>query len=214
MSEIAPLNIAACSNTRCPYVRESMLLTLVLYGVVRATQALAGDQSGATDSALKQGAGNSRNTPPTASQMFSEPFVSTRPLTDVEAFSATEFRPRRRSLVDVDPSRGGRSVIDAPMLQSSSLWQQMAEYRSESRVRLLTLWQTRGNSLSLQAGKRGAPSLQWSSPSVHRDNLSRGLFDRLLPAPTLPSQRGNVPRPAGATVQSKPADLALPIGAK
>jgi hypothetical protein len=214
MSQIGSLEITAASDTRCCHVRDSVLLTLVLCSVVRATQALAGDQSAGTDSAPKQDAGHARGAPATAAQMFSAPFVSAKSLSDIEVFSATEFRPRRHSFVDVDPSLGGRSVIDAPMLQGSSLWQQMAEFRAESRVRLLTLWQTRGSSLSLQAGKRGAPSLQWSSPSVHRNTAARGLFDRLLPAPELASQRGNVPRPAGAAAPLKPSELGLPIGAK
>jgi hypothetical protein len=213
MSQIGSLEIAGALDTRC-HVRDSVLLTLVLCGVVRATQALAGDHAAGTDFVLKPDTGNFRGAAVTSAQMFSAPFVSAKPLSDIDVFSATEFRPRRRSLVDVDPSMGGRSVIDAPMLQGSSLWQQMAEYRAESRVRLLTLWQTRGSSLSLQAGKRGAPSLQWSSPSAHRDTASRGLFDRLLPAPALASQRGNVPHPAGSTQPSKPSELSLPIGAK
>jgi hypothetical protein len=214
MSEIGSLQIAAASDTRCQHVRDSMLLTLVLCGVVRASQALAGDQSAGAESTPRHDPANSRGAPATTAQMFSTPFVSAKPLSDVDVFSATEFRPRRRSLVNVDPSLGGRSIIDAPMLQSNSLWEEMAEFRAQSRLRLLTLWQTHGSSLSLQAGKRGAPSLQWSSPSVHRDSGSRGLFDRLLPAPELASQRGNVPRPIGAASPSKPLDLSLPIGAK
>ena len=204
MMETGPINgtIAACADSRCSHIRESMLLTLMLYGVVRATEALAGEQSSGTDSALREGAGKSHG----PSSMFAAPFGSVKPLTDVEMFSATEFRPRKHSLVDVDPSMGGRSVIDAPMTRSGTLSQQMAEFRSEGRVRLLTLWQTRGSSLSLQAGKRGAPSLQWSTPWVHQGSASRGLFDHLLTPPPRSAggnPRNNVPRPMGAGVPSK-----------
>jgi hypothetical protein len=201
------------------YIRESMLLTLVLYGVVRASQALAGDQPMSTDSAHAEGAGNSRNTPRPASMFaapFAAPFVSARPLADAEAFSATEFRPRKHSLVDVDSSIGGRSVMDAPMQRGGSLSQEMAEFRTESRLRLLTLWQTRGSSLSLQAGKRGAPSLQWSTPWVHRDSASRGLFDRLLAAPARSGGnfRGSVPHPAGGAPSAKPQESGSSVSAK
>jgi hypothetical protein len=170
--------IAAHADSRCHYGRVSALLAFALYSVVHATQALAGDHSSVTDSALKEGAGNFRNSRGSAAAIFAAPFVFAKPLKEVEAFSATDFRPRKRGL-DVDPSSGGRPVIDAPMLPSSSLSQQLGELRSANRVRLLTLWQTRGSSLSLQAGRHGAPSLQWTSPWVHREGPARGLFDRL-----------------------------------
>jgi hypothetical protein len=196
MSEIRPVRqrIAVQSNSRCRCIRDSALLTWVLYGIVHATRALAGDQTPHVS----------------ATSMFPAAFVSIKPLRNVEVFSATEFRPRIQSLVPVDPSRGGRSVIDAPMLKSGSFWQQMSEYRSEDRVRLLTLWQARGSSLSLQAGKRGAPSLQWTTPWVHREGASRGLFDRLLMAParSTPSpSRGNAPHPSTAALPPKSLEL-------
>jgi hypothetical protein len=95
------------------------------------------------------------------------------------------------------------------MLQDTSVWQQLAEYRSKGRVRLLTLWQTRGSSLSLQAGKRGAPSLQWSTPWVHHEGgPSRGLFDRLLPSPRTGAgnSRGTLPRPTVIAAPPKSVD--------
>jgi hypothetical protein len=169
--------IASHADSRRNDGRGGWLLTLVLLGMC-ATQALAGDHASGTDSALKDGAGKFRNSRGSAASIFVAPFVLSKPLNEANAFSATDFRPRKRSL-DVGPSSGGRPVIDAPMLQSSSLSQQLGDFRSANRVRLLTLWQTRSSSLSLQAGKRGAPSLQWSTPWVYREGASRGLFDRL-----------------------------------
>jgi hypothetical protein len=203
MIETGPIKgtIAACAASRGYVFRESLLLCFVLYGVVRAGEALAGDQSPGT----------------AAASMFPAAFVSVRPLADVDMFSATEFRPRKHSLVDVDPSMGGRSVIDAPMQRGGTLSQQMAEFRTESRLRLLTLWQTRGSSLSLQAGKRGAPSLQWSTPWVHRGSASRGLFDRLLIAPARsggPNTRSNVPHATAGALPSKALSLSSGVGAK
>jgi hypothetical protein len=188
----ADATVAGSAARRRNIIRENALLTLVLYSVVRATQALAGDQLTNVDSS-----------------MFSAPFGSAKPLID-DGFSATEFLPRKHSVASLDSARSGASVIDAPMLRSTSVWQQLAEYKSQDRVRLLTLWQTRGSSLSLQAGRRGAPSLQWSTPWVHRGGTSRGLFDRLLVLPVRAGNtlRSSVPRPmGGVAAQPKPLDL-------
>jgi hypothetical protein len=199
MSEIGRVNaaIAGGAARRCNIIRENVVLTLLLCSVVRATQALAGDQPANLDSA----------------PMFPAPFVSAKPLAD-DAFSATEFRPRKHDVVGLDSARNGASIIDAPMLRSTSVWQQMADYRSQDRVRLLTLWQTRGSSLSLQAGRHGAPSLQWSTPWVHRDGVSRGLFDRLLAVPVRAAGnnlRSSVARPPGVAAQSKPQESSAGI---
>jgi hypothetical protein len=202
MSEIGPISatIAGSAASRCNIIRENALLTLVLCSVVRTTQALAGDQSSNVDSA----------------PMFSAPFVSAKPLAD-DAFSATEFRPRKHDVLGLDSARSGASIIDAPMLRSTSVWQQMADYKSQDRVRLLTLWQTRGSSLSLQAGRHGAPSLQWSTPWVHREGTSQGLFDRLLAVPVRAAGnnlRSSAARPTSVAAQPKPLDLSAGISTK
>jgi hypothetical protein len=178
---------------RCNPIRQSMPL-LVFYSIVRASEALAGDQPSSTATAAD----------------FSAPFVSAKSLSDVEEFSATEFRPRKRGLLDQDSAAGMGSAIDAPILKSTSVWQHLAEYKSQDRVRLLTLWQMRGSSLSLQAGRRGTPSLQWSTPWVRREGgASRGLFDRLLavtPRAGGGNPRSNVTRPTGISLPSKALD--------
>lgn len=208
--------IAGSAERRCNIIRESALLTLVLCGVVRATQALAGDQPSNADSALKhephdQGAVQAATAP-----MLSVPFASVNPLAN-DAFSATEFRPRRHGVMALDSPRSGASIIDAPMLQNTSVWQHMADYKSQGRVRLLTLWQTRGSSLSLQAGKGGAPSLQWSTPWVRREGSSRGLFDRLLAVPARAAAnnlRSSTARPTGISAPSKSLDLSSGISTR
>lgn len=218
MSETGPVDatIAGSAQRRCNIIRENALLTLVLCGVVRATQALAGDQPPNTDSMPKHDSQDPRAAQAAAAPMFSAPFVSAKPLAD-DAFSATEFRPRKHSVAGFDSATSGASILDAPMLQSTSVWQQMAEYKSQDRVRLLTLWQTRDSSLSLQAGKHGAPSLQWSTPWVHRAGTTRGLFDRLLAVPARAAGsnlRSNVPRPTGTSAPSKPVELSSGVSAK
>lgn len=93
-------------------------------------------------------------------------------------FSSTDFRPRKRTIFDRDPVFG--TSADAPILENTTVWQRMSEYRSQDRVRLLTLWESRGSAVSLQAGKHGDPSLQWNSRFMNHDGSSRGVFDRLL----------------------------------
>jgi len=213
MSDIEPVNAAIGSaEGRCSITRENALLTLVLCSVVRATQALAGDQASNADSVRKHDFQDQGAVQAAAVPMFSVPFVSVKPLaSDVkplanDAFSATEFRPRRHSVMGPDSPRSEASIIDAPMLRSRSVWQQMSDFKAQDRVRLLTLWQTGGSSLSLQAGKHGAPSLQWSTPWVHREGTSRGLFDRLLAVPVRAAGnnlRSSVSRPTGGAAQPK-----------
>ena len=217
MSEIGPVNAAITDSakSRCRIIRENALLTLVLCSVVRATQALAGDHPSNADSALKHDSQDPRAAQAAAVPMFSAPFVSIKPLTN-DGFSATEFRPRKHG-VGLDSPGSGASIIDAPMLKSTSVWQQMADYKSQDRVRLLTLWQTRGSSLSLQAGKRGAPSLQWSTPWVRREGTSRGLFDRLLAVPARAAGnnlRSGAPRTTAVSAPSKSLDLSSGISTK
>jgi hypothetical protein len=207
MLESVPVNgtISGISKTRSGHIRDGMLLTWVLYGVVRASQALAGEQPSNNDSMLGAGGKNFRDAQ--TGTMFSAPFVSAKPLADVEAYSQTEFRPRKRSLDRLESARSEGSIIDTPMLQDTSVWQQLAEYKSQNRVRLLTLWQTKGSSLSLQAGKRGAPSLQWSTPWAHQ-GASHGLFDRLLTArPRMGvSNSRSLPRPAITQTPAKSSE--------
>jgi hypothetical protein len=115
--------------------------------------------------------------------------------------------------LDADPVRSEVSVIDAPIRRDTSLAREIAEFKTQDRLRLLTLWQNRASSLSLQAGKHGAPSLQWSTPWMHRDVNSRGLFDRLL---TVSPRSFGAASPRGAARQAptvapvRPLDLTLP----
>lgn len=76
---------------------------------------------------------------------------------------------------------GSSSIADGePLIGDTSVWQRLSEYRSHNRVRVVTLWETGGNSLSLQAGKRGDPSLQWISRFMDRGMPGRGVLDELF----------------------------------
>ena len=136
-----------------------------------------------------------------------------------QTFSATEFRPRRQGFSVAELGKHETSIIDAPMLDTS-VARQWRESKSQDRVRLLTLWRSSVSSVSLQAGKHGMPSLQWSTPWMHRDVAPRGLFDRFLTVSPRSGGggnggfRGNVPRQSAAFAASKPADLSTPLNNK
>ena len=187
-------------------LRES-LLVLVLYGLMPC-EAFAADQSAAVK-ALREAA-ESRSRTQLAEPSFPAPFALGAFRPEPQAFSATEFRPRKHGLLDDVSARSEHSVIDAPMRRDTSLGREIAEFKAQDRVRLLTLWQSRASSLSLQAGKRGMPSLQWSTPWMHPNATSRGVFDRLLavsPRSLGGSSRGSSVHPAGAVGPVKPLDL-------
>jgi hypothetical protein len=162
----------------CNSIRDRMLVGLVLFTLVRTGEALAGDQASLADATLNAGADLRRSSPParaliTAPQVFAAPTA-----TESQAFSTTDFRPRKRTIFDTDPV--ANSVGDTPMLRGTTVWQRMSEYRSHDRVRLLTLWESSGSTVSLQAGKRGDPSLQWTSRAMGHGGSTRGLLDRLF----------------------------------
>lgn len=112
----------------------------------------------------------------------------------MSAISSPAAAPNDRSPV-------GGQLVDAPMVPETSVWQRMAESRSNHRVRLLNLWIFGGNSVSLQAGKNGEPSLQWMYRPVDRGGARRGLLDPLVAVSKLTWARkrpgASVRRPGG-----------------
>lgn len=188
------------------------LMALVLYSLMPG-DASAADQPQSPDarrSAEAQRSGRAQ----IAASSFPAPFAFAAP-PEVPAFSPTEFRPRKTGLLEGSAVGSKASFIDAPMLRDTSIAGELSAAKTQDRVRLLTLWQSRASSLSLQAGKHGAPSLQWSTPWMHRDAASRGLFDRLLavsPRSFGGTVRG-VSRQAGAT-PAKPLDVGASIDNK
>jgi hypothetical protein len=174
---------------------EIIALTLLLYGVLRADATLADQQNTElrTDRRppiegfdAKEGAD--------AHRAFEQSF-SFKPY-DVDAlrsftqdysaihfpasrsFSDKEFRPLPKSYLSAQPQT--LETEFAPMRRSTSAWQQLGDCRVHGGIRLLTLWQSAWSTLSLQAGRRGDPSLQWTSRSFDFGSASRGLFDRLF----------------------------------
>jgi hypothetical protein len=214
VSEVANLDgaLTECRAARCSSVRDRILLTMVLYAMVRTGEALAGDQAATADSKFLADARTERAPPPStvalpssasqpsAAALPTSLFSTDRSFADGDAFSATEFRPRKHSVGAAESAAREGFGADSPMLQGTNVWQRMAEYKSQDRVRVLTLLETRGSTLSLQAGKRGGPSLQWSSRRMNRDGATRGLLDRVVSAALRetgrPSPRPSVAAPA------------------
>lgn len=180
MSESRPsnhapqLDLAACSNG----IRDKMLVGLVLFTLVRSGEALAGDQMSIADGTLADADHLHRSSPPARASITGPGVFAAPAAADGQAFSATDFRPRKHTLFDSDPV--ANSFAETPLFRDTTVWQRMSEYKSHDRVRLLTLWESGDSTVSLQAGKRGDPSLQWTSRAMNRGGSTRGLLDRLF----------------------------------
>jgi hypothetical protein len=147
--------------------------------LVRTGEALAGEQAPITYATLDPGIGIARqSSPPVRSLITAPEFFAAPTVADNQLFSTTDFRPRKRTVFDRDPV--ANSFGDAPMLRGTTVWQRMSEYKSRDRVRLLTLWESNASTVSLQAGRKGDPSLQWTSRSMNIGGSTRGLLDRLF----------------------------------
>lgn len=193
-------------RTRGVALRDSMLMALAVCGVARGSEALAAETAPSVDLPRLQLA-VPLIAPPSLQRSFAAPPLRPEP----ESFSATEFRPRKRGILEINAGVADAAMTDMPRLQDNSFARQIKESKSQDRVRLLTLWQSSVSSISLQAGKGGAPSLQWSTPWMHRSSGSRGLFDHWLsisPRGAFGAPRSSGPRQAAAGPAAKPLDLA------
>src|SRR5580658_882893 len=195
--------IEAQRRSRSNGLCECQLLALVLYSLVPGG-AWAGDPPQSLDARRNADTQKTALAPIATPSLPAAFAFSAQP--NIPAFSPTEFRPRKHGLLEAEAARSEDSVIDAPMLKDASIARELSESKTQDRARLLTLWQSRASSLSLQAGKRGAPSLQWSTPWMHRDAASRGLFDHLLnasPRDAFGAPRSNAPHQSGAIASAK-----------
>ena len=98
-------------------------------------------------------------------------------LTEPKSYSAKDFRPRGRSVLETDPR--GPAVDNLAF--DATIWQRLNEYRNRDKIRVLTLWESGASSVSLQTDRKGGPSLQWTSRLMNRGGATRGLLDRLFP---------------------------------
>jgi hypothetical protein len=149
----------------------------MLAGLVLYTLGVSSEASGAEPSSSKEG---SPSASANASSLPLLPPDETLRTHETKVYPATEFRPHGRSLLD-EASTANDSA-EVPGLRSTTVWQRMTDFRSRDRVQVLTLWKSGGGTVSLQAGKGGSPSLQWTSSSMSRGEATRGVLDRLLSA--------------------------------
>ena len=59
-------------------------------------------------------------------------------------------------------------------------WGQLRDARGFDGLRLFNLWHGRNNALSVQTGRRGEATLQWTSHPFGPARDERGVFDRLF----------------------------------
>lgn len=203
--------VEAQPRSRSSGLCECLLVALALY-VLAPRDAAAGEPAQSRDA--RQNAEIQKAVrAQIAAPSIPAPFALSAP-PEMPAFSPREFRPRKPGLLEEAAGRSEETVIDAPMLRDSSIARELSEAKTQDRVRLLTLWQSRASSLSLQAGKRGAPSLQWSTPWMHRGTAARGLFDHLLPVAPRgfgSAGRAGVLRQAGSMASVKASDFGTPL---
>jgi len=202
-----------CCTIRHFGVCDRMLVGLAILTIVRASEALAGEQVPPTVSAAKPDLNVAREFTRTSAFMLPLPSsyaavpssYHTVDLPVFKSFSAAEFRPRGHSILEKDSRLG--DAEDAPMLRGTTVWQRLSDYRSRDRVRVVTLWETGGSSVSLQAGKKGDPSLQWTSRLMNRGGATRGLLDQLLTTSLGGVARGLhlTPHAAGTDAFGKPS---------
>jgi hypothetical protein len=157
----------ACAAARCGGTREALAVAVLLYSLTRSAEALAGDPSNAIKDIQ----------PIVGGTPLSLAFVPSKSA-DEPQFSADEFRVRKPSMPDA-PAESD-SMYQTPALPSTSAWQRWGDYRSQGRVQLLTLWESNRSTVSLQTGRHGGPSLQWSSRLMGRGGATRGLLDRFV----------------------------------
>jgi len=216
MPEFRPsLDAPPDRTARCSSIRDRILVGLVLLTLVRSGEALADDQtvSAAPPESEAGHLPHGSLMTATAAAPIATPEVFDAPI-DVSLrtnFSATDFRPRKHTVFDADPAVS--AFADVPMLRGSTVWQRMADYRSHDGVRLLTLWESHGSTVSLQAGKRGDPSLQWTSNALNRGGSTRGLLDRWFSV-TLADAHRSLHRVTHSTGAPAPAPARVPMVAE
>jgi hypothetical protein len=197
-----------------PLLRKRILPGLVLFSLVHAGQALAGDQVSIAKAPFDPVVDYFHPWSAPAAAMSAPGYFGAPTLDGQQVFSTTDFRPRKRSLFDRDPA--ANLFGDAPLLRTTTVWQRLSAYKSHDRVQVLTLWESSGSTVSLQAGKRGDPSLQWTSRVMNHGGSTQGLLDRLFSVSLAGATAGlrNATHSNGAPSTSKPAAAQMAAGLK
>lgn len=118
-------------------------------------------------------------------------------------YSTTDFRPRGAPLSTI---AAAPPVVDSvATLRDTSIWDRMADFRTSRGIRLLTLWQSSGSTLSLQTGRGGGPSLQWTSRALGRGEGTHSLLDHFF-STTIDNMQP-MPRGGKSSSSTRPAHL-------
>jgi hypothetical protein len=155
---------------------KRLLMALTILMLVHTTHSRAGEQASLWAGAQKPEFNTIRPVAPLST--FMAPIPAPFQLAGASAprnDPPREFRPRGEAIRDGDARAQG--TVEAPLMRSTTVWQQLSDYRSHDRVRVVTLWEAGGSSVSLQAGKKGDPSLQWTSRFMNRGSAARGVLD-------------------------------------
>lgn len=217
MSECRPLKEAwpVISAARRFGVCDRLLVGLVAITLVRAGEALAGEQAPEAGLPGKLEPGDARASTMFPASLFGAPEKYSMPgMTETHAFSKEQFRPRGHSIFESDAHA---DLGDDKMISDTTVWQRLSEFRAHDRVRVLTLWESGLSSVSLQAGKNGAPSLQWSSRMMNSGEAAHGLLDRMLPASSFGGKSssdgaGGVAHPIARSASPQPSARGEPAG--
>jgi hypothetical protein len=170
---------ACCRGSRERLLRGLALLALGITGDALGGEVAAGEQAAVTGAKLEPVTINIAPISPATGPVAPAPGDFTLPTAGgVPVFSTTEFRARKHTVLDIDPNVS--AFGDTPMIHTTTVWQRLSEYKSQDRVQVLTLWQNSGSSVSLQAGKHGDPSLQWTSRLMNHGGSTQGVLDRLF----------------------------------
>jgi len=205
-----------CGTVRSGYRCDRFLLLALALTLSRIVDAAATDDFFLSGSAVRPNSGLGMQRTPVGAPLPIAPLSFS--LTDMPApptFSEQDFRPRGHSIFEHPVPTG--TADDTPMLRGSTVWQRLADFRSHGRVRLLTLWENGGSSVSLQAGKKGEPSLQWTSRSMNRGGATRGVLDQLMSVSVAGASRGlhmaphpispATPEPGGHAIKTSESSL-------
>lgn len=162
---------------RSPF--DGLLAGLVLITLLRSGEVLAGEPASAAGGDFKLSLHPALGPVwhPAALAGLPNSFLAPDPPT-VGLFPTDSFRPRGRSVLERDTTL--RGPAEALFIPGTTVWERLSEYRARDRVRVLTLWETGGNSVSLQADHRGDPSLQWTSRMPGRSSGAHGILDEVF----------------------------------
>jgi len=189
--------------------REAIALALVIWIAMQSADVRAGEDFSTSVAPPKPDFFVAPRGLPLPSTSFAlSPAYQVDQSSTKDLYSPHDFRSRGHLMSEGDGQTA--MAADAPTLRTSSVWQQLSDYRARGRIRLLTLWESGASTVSLQAGKKGEPSLQWTSRSMNRGGSTRGLLDPLLAASVAGASRGlrSPQHPATTDLAARAAKLA------